>query len=201
MSVSVVIGTFGDKEKWFPLAERATKSAWSQTEPPAQVLHVHGETLAIARNRGIEEATSEWLIFLDADDELDPGYIKAMQAAEGDVRRPRTLGIYPDGTEDDFPVMIPEKRLLDANFIVIGAMVRREMASRVGGFDEYPMSEDWAFWIKVWLEGATITEVPEAIYRVNVVPGSRNSDPKLGGKVYGEIKSRFTREARARGII
>lgn len=200
--VTVVIGTFGEfKGKWQKYVQRAWRSVEAQTVRPRVLTHVHDGTLAMARNQGGLNATTEWVIFLDADDELDPLYVESMLAATGDVRRPATLGIYEDGRTDDYPVMIPRKPLLDANFIVIGAMVRADMVRTVEGFDEYPMSEDWAFWIKCWLEGAVISDVPDAIYRVNVVPGSRNSDSRLGGKVYNQIKARFVPEARSRGIV
>ena len=197
--VSIVIGTFGDLDVWEGKSEEAKISSYMQSVPPAQVIHVHGETLADSRNQGAELAETEWIIFLDADDELDVGYIEAMFDAEGDIRRPSTLGVV-NGVDDAFEVMIPKKPLLEGNYIIIGAMVRREMIVKVGGFDEYEMSEDWAFWLKCVLEGATISEVPKAIYRVNVAVDGRNSNSVLGDRVYNEIKGRFVKEAHHKGM-
>lgn len=188
MTVSVVIGTYGDEEHWKPFVDRASRSAASQ---PCEVIHSHHKTLAMARNAGAELATGDWLIFLDADDELSPGYVEAMLAVPGDVRRPSTLGISPDGTEDDEPVLIPRKPLIDGNFIVIGAMVERERFLRLGGFNELPILEDWELWIRFAVDGAEIVDVPDAIYRVNVRENSRNTDRSGHGQIYTQIRREY----------
>lgn len=188
-SVTVVVSTFGDKTFWAPLAERAIRSVQTQTLEAGEILWMHGETLAEARNRGGYEAKSEWLIFLDADDGLDPGYIQAMVEGSGDVRQPATLGVYPDGKEDQFPVLIPQRDLYTGNYLIIGSMVRQSLFARVRGFEEYPILEDWQFWLKCYLAGAEIGKVPEAIYRVSVNPESRNNNPALHGRTYERIRS------------
>ena len=70
MNISVVIGTFGDNH-WIELAKRAIASAENQTKPALEVIHCHAENLYEARNQGAKQATGEWIVFLDADDELD----------------------------------------------------------------------------------------------------------------------------------
>lgn len=190
MSASCVIGTFGDRTRWEAFAARATASAYKQRFPFDQVIWSHADTLQHARNDGANDATSEWLVFLDADDELDTLYLKSMLEAKGDIRRPATLGIV-DGVEDDEPVMITRADLRVRNFIVIGAMIRREAFLRVGGFSDDPILEDWDLWIRLYLDGAEIVDVPEAVYRVHVRPQSRNSFERLHGSVYSEIKNRY----------
>ncbi len=188
-TVGVVVATFGDWEKWYPIGQRAVASIKAQTRPPDLFCWPHGETLAEARNFGAKELGTEWLIFLDADDELDPGYIEAMLAVgEGDIRRPATLGVYEDGTQDDAAVMIPRRDIDTANFIVIGAMCRRELFLAAGGFPELPILEDWACWRKMIQAGATVVDVPDAIYRVTVSSGSRNQDHRLHATTYRLIR-------------
>lgn len=190
--VTVVIATFGpDYKTWDDLAQRARKSVARQTMHP-KIVRSHMDTLQEARNIGAVQANTEYLIFLDADDELDRHYVEAMLAAEGSIRRPATLGVV-EGIEDDYPVMIPARNLYETNYIVIGAMIRTADFRRVGGFDDYPVAEDWALWLKMVEAGATITDVPDAIYRVNVQPVSRNQpvDMAVYGKTYQEIRERF----------
>lgn len=190
--VTVVIATFGDDyHKWDDLAQRAEKSVQRQTVHP-KFVRSHMDTLQAARNIGAVQAGTEYLIFLDADDELDKHYVEAMLAAEGDIRRPATLGVV-NGVEDDYPVMIPVANLLERNYIVIGAMVRRDMFMRLHGFDDYPVLEDWALWLKMVQAGASIVEVPDAIYRVHVQPDSRNQPTEMAsyGKTYSQIRARF----------
>lgn len=190
MTVSVIIPTFGENQQYRLLALVAAASAANQTVPPVEVIRIHENTLQEARNNGAEQAKGEWLIFLDADDELDSHYIEAMCQAEGDIRRPATLGVV-DGIEDKEPVMIPRKDLLVTNFIVIGAMHRREDFLAVGGFNDYPCLEDWDLWLRMVANGAEVVDVPDAIYRVHVTPDSRNSDVGVHAKVYSKIRKQY----------
>lgn len=183
--VSVIIPTFGD-DSWRSIASRATASAISQSVECA-VIRKHCETLQEARNQGAEDAETEWIIFLDADDELDHRYVEAMLDASGDIRRPATLGIV-NGIEDDEPVMIPKKDIKTANYIVIGAMCRRDDFLAVGGFDDYECLEDWDLWLKMIKNGAEVVDVPNAIYRVHVTPNSRNSNVKAHHEAYRRIR-------------
>lgn len=192
-SVGVVIGTFGNVQ-WSQVAERAIESVQAQTYKPADWVHVHANTLAEARNKGADMMDTEHLIFLDADDELDPYYIEWMltswylDSSSCSIYRPSTLGVYEDGTTDDEPVMIPRTDLKRANCIVIGAMCPSKLFFEVGGFGEWPILEDWALWRAMRAKGAAIRDVKEAVYRVHVRPESRNTDQGLHGKVYREIQ-------------
>lgn len=199
---SVIVATYGDQATWGPLAMRALRSVAAQTREPRSVARVHGTTLADARNQGAEQATGEWLIFLDADDELDPGYIAAMEAAAAQIGtdrvllKPSTLGVYPDGTCDAAPVMIPARPLLEANHLVIGTAMRRAEFLLAGGFTELPALEDWHLFIRLQIAGAGVVEVPDAIYRVGVWPHSRNHDELVHGRAYLAIRNQFAAVAR-----
>lgn len=193
MSIGVVIGTFGDEEKWGSLVEnRSRPSVVGQTLPPDEFIWCHDYTLAEARNRGAMMCATDVIIFLDADDELDQYYIQAMRAANGrgEIKKPSTLGVYSDGSEDDHPVMIKAKRTLQfANHIVIGAGCDFRMFRDVGGFRDLPILEDWDLWRRMWYRGAKVVEVPNAIYRVHISEGSRNTNQALHNDIYEKILS------------
>lgn len=200
MSATCVVATFGDRAVWDPLAERAIKSAELQTVAFDDIIRLHGNDLQTARNAAADQARTDWLCFLDADDELDDHYHEAMIQGPvnvNEIRRPATLGVHPDGHEDDFPVMIPRCDLRVANCIVIGAFVRRQHFLTAGGFSNDPILEDWDLFIRMHLDGATIVEVPDAVYRVHVRSGSRNTpnathDELLRhGRMYNDIKNRY----------
>lgn len=173
-TVGVVIATYGEDRIWRELGQRAKASIESQTVRESEWIWKHGNTLAETRNKAAAELKSDWLIFLDADDVLHPQYIEKMLEGEGDIRQPSTLGFYEDGREDEFPVLIPEKPLIDGNYIVIGAMCRRDLFFEVGGFRDHSLYEDWDLWLRMEEAGATIGKCPEAIYKVFVKEGTRN---------------------------
>lgn len=187
--VTVIIPIFGDMDVWAPMAARAFKSVLAQTCRPKVVVS-GGDTLQEARNRSGLTATTEWLCFLDADDELDPNYIHHMLLGDGDIRQPSTLGIV-EGVEDGEPVLIPPRRLTESNYVVIGAFVRTEIFCRVGGFDDFAAFEDWDLWRRCVGAGAVIGAAPEAIYRVHVRSDSRNSMSTPGAvEAYKAIRQR-----------
>lgn len=97
--VTVVVATYGDVS-WVKKAIKASRSVDEQTIA-VEAIYSHGDSLHQARNSGAALAKSEWLIFLDADDALDPGYVEAMLAGSGDLRQPATIGMYDNGTYDD----------------------------------------------------------------------------------------------------
>lgn len=198
MKVGVVIGTFGDLDEWGGIAERALASVEAQTRRVDDYCWMHADTLQEARNQGAERLDDvDWLIFLDADDELDPHYVEEMErqleyATEhyGDgygILRPSTIGVYEDGSTDSEPVMIPVRDLRTANCIVIGALCPSKLFFEVGGFREYPILEDWALWRAMVARGAWVLEAAKAVYRVHVRPGSRNTDQRLHGEIYRRI--------------
>lgn len=195
VNCSVVIATFGANSFWLVARDLAWKIIDSQYIPPHEVICVHGETLAEARNYGAEVAETDWLIFLDADDDLDPLYCYEMMQGEGDIRRPSVIGFqqeeYGRVYIDPEPVMGSRYPLIQRNFLIVGCMVNRDIFLHVGGFDEWPVLEDWAMWLKcVCFGDASIEDVPKAIYRINDNHG-RNKHPDID-KVAKKIRSRYS---------
>lgn len=169
MDVTVIVATFGDGD-W--------ATCGNTTARRHGATHVHGPDLATARNQGAEHATSEWLVFLDADDELLPGYVDAMGRASGDLRAPTLELAYhdrrfrPDLTKRDIERMNP---------CCIGTAIRRELLLDLGGFPAFEAWEDWGLFLRAVRRGATIEHVPGAVYRSWVRAHSRNQvvdDPR-----------------------
>lgn len=172
---SCVIGTFGSSE-WKELARtRAIPSAEAQGIP---VIHVHDETLAASRNAGLAQVETERVIHLDADDELEEGYVEAMGKGTADVRgpivrfmprgglwQPRVYGHHHDCTVEC---------LFSGNWLVIGSAVRTQMVRDAGGWRDFHWSEDWDLWLRCMKLGATFELIRDAIYIAHVRPDSRN---------------------------
>jgi GT2 family glycosyltransferase len=137
--------------------------------------------LAEARNEGLRQVQTEWTIFLDADDELAPGYVDAMATGTADLRAPSVRYIKGSRTQEPYVPKVAGhdhkcsgKCLKDGNWLVIGAAARTEVLRDVGGFREWDCYEDWDLWLRCWMAGATVEAVPSAEYIAHVRADSRN---------------------------
>jgi glycosyltransferase involved in cell wall biosynthesis len=186
-TVAVIVASYGDKDFWDSLAERALASVSAQTRPPDELHRIHGEDLHSCRNTGAERATSKWLCFLDCDDELEPTYLEAMMRPGEypvEMRYPRVRYVTENLVDIKYipePIVLPRRSLDRGNFMVIGTLVERDVFLAAGGFRELRAYEDWDCWIRCWMLGAEPRLVFPAIYRATKRRGSRNiiKDPQL----------------------
>lgn len=199
MKIGLVVATFGSEE-WAARGERTLEKV-RDPHPYYEFIHVHGKSLGEARNKGARYLTLahdvSHLVFLDADDDLSPHYLTEMAESSSlrtmGIYRPSTLGVYPDGSTDDYPVLIPRTHMGAGNCIVLGAMCDAWLFDEVGGFDVHlPALEDWDLWIKMILMGAEVHDAPRAVYRVGVSEDSRNKNRRDHGNAYSTIRRRYS---------
>jgi len=147
----------------------------------------------VARNFGLNRATGEWVLFLDADDLLEPDYLtarlKAVEQTPGaqiiagfwqefsdQSDAPQTRGL-PAGWGQTTEAVL-DSAIGAAPWILHAALVRRTWLSAERRWpetlDRLP-SEDAAFWFRV-IPGAQIawSDHAGALYRVGT-PSSRNA--------------------------
>lgn len=181
MDITVAVATFGDRV-WAELARaRAIPSAHRQDVP---TLHVHGETLQVARNELLDKVRTPYICYLDADDELEPGYMTEIRAHTADLRVPHVRYVR-DGLSD--PVRMPHVAghdhactadcLTYGNWLVIGTVAPTQLIRDVGGWRDFTWSEDYDVWVRCWQAGATIAPT-QAVYRAHVRDDSRNRGPE-----------------------
>jgi glycosyltransferase involved in cell wall biosynthesis len=137
------------------------------------IRHEEARGLAGARNSGLREAKGSLVTFLDGDDFLFPGALRArvvrMSRAEDDV-----IGCYGDwlSVPERFPRLpVPKRPARRADvwmtsvdhavpFIASAPVLRRELVTGIGGFDEdLRTAEDadfWQWWLR--LQGRTVYE-------------------------------------------
>lgn len=178
--ISIVITTYGDVSWKKVAAERAIPSAEQAGAFEVIYHHDHKKQIGPARNAAAQKAQGEWLLFLDADDELAEGYVEGMTSAICSDQRPEPALLQPavrywrKGRPQN-PIMVPVKDLSTDNFLVIGTVLRRSLFQAVGGFNDYPHGfEDWSLWAKCWKAGAQVFPVPRAIYEAHINPQSKH---------------------------
>lgn len=171
-TIGVAICTFGQSSWLEKSLTHALPSIEAQTVTPTQIVTIHMPlgTLAQARNQAVYGLETEWVVFLDADDQLEPDYIeKIPTTSEFDILAP-LIRHNADGQISRLPA---SWHISANNWIVIGAPFRRKFFMCVGGFQEFPGLEDWDLWIRMEEAGAKIG-VFDGCYRVFDNPGSRN---------------------------
>jgi GT2 family glycosyltransferase len=224
---AIVIATCGNAHPWSDLAwSRAHPSAEKQRDgqgdrPQIVVEHYPELTVSAARNAAAANAAAEWLIFLDADDELDENFLCEIDCAL--ERNPS--GIWED---DDYyeelwvtpPLLIPavqyvrqtarglrfdpyvgipqQGRWPELNECVIGTAVHRDLFERVGGFrgctddgTELSSLEDYDLWLRCFDAGAHLVYAPDAVYRAYVSSSGRNVDQSPYAAIWADHLARI----------
>jgi glycosyltransferase involved in cell wall biosynthesis len=182
MKCSICIATYGD-DAWEKLAlERAAPSTNDQGAHEVLIGHEPNGTIASARNNLAARATGDWLLFLDADDQIAPGFLAAMKRALRQERRTRDVPLlltpavsYIRNGKRAASMFHPIGDLRNDNFLVVGTLVEKDLFQKVGGFSDYPHGfEDWSLWAKCWKEGAEVVQVQRAVYIAYWNPNSKH---------------------------
>lgn len=154
--------------------------------PMTRVLHTANQGLAAARNNGIRESRGDYILPLDADDRIAPGYLeKAVAVLDSSPEvgfvyslaklfgARRGMFYLNDATLADM--------LLDSR-VFCSAMFRKADWERGGGYNSNMRHgwEDWDFWLSLLELGKTPHLIPEVLfhYRVKRVSMIRSMTPE-----------------------
>lgn len=139
------------------------------------VLHQPNAGPGAARNRGAELATGEFLVFLDGDDTVEPGFVSALA---GRIWSELTAG------DDDISHAYCQERLTElgtgtwrvpewdplllmiTNLHPVTCLVRRRCFEAAGGFDPSLRAdyEDWDLWLRFAQRGWRGVRVREPLF-------------------------------------
>lgn len=182
-TVAAIVATCGD-DSWAELAlTRAVPSVLPIGPDQLIVHHQAKANVCHSRNIAAMAATTDWLLFLDADDELAPGYIDAMRpfmkmGNTDCLLAPYVIYVSPEGVRTT-PHIPNAGNWPEHNDSVTATMIRRTTFERLGGWHHtyWPWS-DWELWLRAEAEGVKRLHVPGAVYVAHQTPGGENSKIK-----------------------
>lgn len=176
------------------MLKRALASVASQSWPPNQISIVidhAGEGAAATRNKALKAIETDWVAFLDDDDEFLPRHLERCFVAAQQSGADFVYSWFEGINQDIFAVPNEDGELADpfavpwhegseaymrqsGNFIPVTVMVRTELIKSVGGFEDMAGSEgsgatgeDYIAWLKLLDAGAKFVHVPERTWRWN----------------------------------
>lgn len=229
MNVSVVIPLYNGEAH----VQRALDSVLAQTVPPddiivvddgstdggadvvrrcadprARVVSQQNAGVSAARNRGVAEATTEWVAFLDSDDEWMPRFLEATTQVAyanpslvavfsnhrhwGCAIPDRTPAHYPDGVVPDYLQFCLDNG--GDGMCASSALVKRCALFAAGGFPiGVPMGEDRDTWMRVaWVGPVAFVSEVLAVYHTET-PGSATKQGSGRMMLYPEAARSFRR--------
>lgn len=176
--ISCVVATCGSD--WW---RRAGDEA-AATVVGAPVIRIHDPlgTVAGVRNAGLDQVTTDFVCWLDADDSLTPDYFEQMSRMTVDIRQPNVPGwnagrvIPPQCHHHGTPHGARRECLEYGNPFSPGAVVRTELALRHRWSERWPVLEDFAFWRSICTDPLVTVACTPAVYltRTRRNPSPRN---------------------------
>lgn len=180
------------------------------------VRNARSEGVSGARNRGLAEVTTPWVVFLDDDDVLLPGHLSQVTAAIAEAERGGGqvgLGYAPVlvcGAARDLRNVIGAHPPTDLARALHGGnvlptpscvVVRADLVRAVGGFDTaLTVSADWNLWLGVARRepGAAAGAVPSVLYTQH--DGNMHHGSEVTLTELAEMQRRYGVLAAERGV-
>ncbi len=150
-------------------------------------IHQQNGGVCAARNTGLDHTHYDWLLYLDADDWIDPTFIEKLTAIAKDdptvdIVHCGWAYILPDGRQVDEPCWQEEgdvfHTLAITCFLCIhSAIVRKTAVQAAGGFDtNFSVCGDWDFWLRTARVGAKYAYTCEILAHYLIRAGSMFQD-------------------------
>lgn len=161
----------------------------AQEDARITLVHQPNAGPGAARNLGISRADGWFLHFLDADDWLESGGLRALvdRASDGGAAFGRSRLVGPNGASIGRTSVLPRDEvglddLLEENPIQTSvAMVRRDVLGESRFCEHLRFALDYDLWLKLALRGVVFRATPEVVaaYRLRPDGQSRNAAEQL----------------------
>jgi glycosyltransferase involved in cell wall biosynthesis len=176
--------------------------------PEARLIRQENRGLAAARNTGLASLDTAYVVFLDADDRLEPGAVEAGLACF--ARVPDSGFVYgghryidadgqPIGERFEPPGEQPYLQLLRGNFIAMHGTVlyRRDRLLAVGAFDErLRRCEDYDVYLRM-AQRYPVTGYPDLIAAYRLHPDNMSANHRAMLQSALEVHARHAPSAQA----
>jgi glycosyltransferase involved in cell wall biosynthesis len=175
---------------------KAVSSAMAQSYPVSAVsiaVDVIGLGSASTRNRALDAVQTEWVLFLDDDDQLLPDGLAHLIKGQGDSQADVVYGlprivdaqgnIRPRFFEAGGPDVFDPQLLRQKSYIPVVSLVRTEMA-QAAGFkflsDAGGSYDDWGFYNRLLDYNASFHHILTETFIWNIDGGNTSGKPNQG---------------------
>lgn len=139
-----------------------------------KVIEQQNQGPAAARNNGVRQCQSNYILCLDSDNKIKPEYIdEGINALNKNSKaavvysKPQFIG---DASEKIFKTeAFNLEKLLLENYIDMCAIIRRQAWEEIGGLDENLIQhEDWEFWINLYKAGWKFAYINKIMFEYRI---------------------------------
>lgn len=182
---SVIMQTFSDWE-CIIIDDGSTDTsqivALSYVEKDMRFHYIYQENqgVCIARNRAIEMAQGEYVLFLDGDDRISRDFLECMYPILDENQSVKvvtsTVVQYGKNHRVVPSINYSLEELMGRNIFVITSMFRRTDFEKTKGFNENMINglEDWDFWLSMLESGGEVICAKQATFYYRIRGNSRN---------------------------
>ena len=149
-----------------------------------EIIYQENKGVSNARNTGINLATTNYILTLDADDYFEPTFIEKSVEILNNNSNTGIVGCYAkllkyDEAKPEIgkPLGGKARDFLIKNNGLASSMFRKECWEQVSGYDENMTNgyEDWEFWLSVLRNNWVMYIIPEVQYNYRIKKKSRDT--------------------------
>lgn len=185
--------------RWKTTMRRALRSVFAQTMPVAAMsiaTDLRGEGAGPMRNRALADVRTEWVAFLDSDDEWHPNHVADLLecAARFDADVVYSVCRVVHSEAGELPMDHPgfedwgrpgqpfdADLLRERSYLPVTSLVRTELAQKSSFVPpDGSHYDDWGFYLGLLDQGATFVHLPRITWTWHHGPHNTSGDPTKG---------------------
>lgn len=150
---------------------------WAKKEPRLKIVNKPNGGAASARNKGLEIAQTEYITFLDADDDIPTDALKRLVEAAESTQCDMVVASHTTYTDDDQTIFVQAEasgympaipRFFFRNIFrsPFGKLYRKSIIDKykLRMPEDMPMAEDYVFVVSYWTRCRTVYSILDSLY-------------------------------------